>query len=183
MPSTRTPLSGQISMLDLDKSLTLSWSTPTAGINMHDIMANDFASSLPGFAYCYGPGVGANDLVHYYDMLGYVAYGVRATGVNNVGHIDVNFNPMNGSNGQTPGQINLDAGAGELPNGDKRVDGAHWATLQFVVQVTGMTGGSFDVYFDGTYIDTIFNDGMYVYDNGAVGYTNGYGPNVYVDFV
>jgi hypothetical protein len=95
--------------------------------------------------------------------------------------IRVDFNPMNGSNGTTPGPQNLDSGSSTLPNGSTSADGAHWETLQFVVDVSGMTGGSFDVYFDGSYIDTILSDGIYVYDNGGLGYANGYGTGNIVE--
>ena len=180
--ATRTPLTGQISMNDIGLALVQGW-TPTT-ITMNDVAHNDFGDPNPGFAYSYGPGATATDLDKYHDMLGWVAYTARATNINNVNSITVDVNPMNGSNGQPPGMLVLDIGNNQLPTGVDARDGAHWATLQFVVTVAGMSSGSFDVYFDGTYIDTIFNDGIYVYDNGGVGYTNGYGTNgrVYIDF-
>ena len=182
MPTVRTPLTGQISMDDIGNTLVPSW-TPTT-ITMNDVAHNDFGDTPPGLAYCYGAGATAVDLNSYHDMLGWVSYTARATNVNNVNTIAVDINPMNGSNGTPPGTLVLDTGNGQLPSGNDARDGAHWATLQFVVTVGGMSSGSFDVYFDGTYIDTIFNDGIYVYDNGGVGYTNGYGTadRVYIDF-
>lgn len=89
------------------------------------------------------------------------------------GAIRTNINPMNGSNGTAPGMIQLQEGV-EIPNGAAGLDGAHWETLQIQTEVSGMAGGAFDVFFDGNYIDTIYGDGIYVYDNGGVGYTNGY---------
>jgi hypothetical protein len=185
MASTRTPASGTISMLDLDKSVVQSWTSAQSNQDLASYATADFNPGSPpyGFAYCYGnPGTGTPyRLSNYYDILGWVKYQITAANVNNVNMIRVDFNPMNGSNGTTPGTQNLDAGASTLPNGTVNADGAHWETLQFVVDVSGMSGGSFDVYFDGSYIDTILMDGIYVYDNGGLGYTNGYGTTDIVE--
>ena len=185
MASTRTPASGTISMLDLDKSVVLGWTAPTSNQSLLAYATSDFNPGGPpyGFAYCYGnPGAGTPyRLNNYYDILGWVKYQITAINVNNVNMIRVDFNPMNGSNGTTPGQQTLDSGLSTLPNGSTSNDGAHWETLQFVVDVSGMSSGSFDVYFDGSYIDTILGDGIYVYDNGGLGYTNGYGTGTIVE--
>jgi len=180
MSSTRTPVTGKISMLDLDKSITSPWTTPTSNQNLSDYSTQDFnTGSVPnGFAYCYGnPGVYTPiRITDYYDILGYVDYQARANNLTTVsGMVRVDFNPMNGSNGAPPSSIQLSVANGQLPTGVAKDNGAHWETLQFVVDVSGMGGGSFDVYFDGSYIDTIIMDGIYVYDNGGLGYTNGYG--------
>jgi len=180
MSSTRTPTGGTISMSDLDKSITNAWSSPTSNQNLSDYNTQDFntGSAPNGFAYCYGnTGVGTPiRLTDYFDILGYVDYEVRANNLTTVsGMVTVDFNPMNGSNGAPPNQLQISVANGQLPTGVARDFGAHWETLQFQVTVAGMGGGSFDVYFDGSYIDTIIMDGIYVYDNGGLGYTNGYG--------
>jgi hypothetical protein len=179
MASTRTPITGAIKMSDLDKSIVPSWTTNTPNQPLKKYAIEDFnpGTSPNGFAYCYGnPGTSTpHRLSTFVDMLGWVDYRATAINVNNVNQIRVDFNPMNGSNGTAPNPITLDSGNGSLPNGSERNEGAHWETVQFVVTVSGMSGGSFDVYFDGSYIDTILGDGIYVYDNGGLGYTNGYG--------
>ena len=180
MPSIRTPLTpAAISMRDLDRSIVRGWTTETSPQDMQSYATQDFntGTSPNGFAYCYGnPGAATPyRLNNYYDVLGYIDYQIEAVNLNNVNTVMVDFNPMNGSNGATPGTQMLSIGTGSLPNGVVREEGAHWETLQFVVTVAGLTSGSFDVYFDGTYIDTITVDGIYVYDNGGLGYTNAYG--------
>lgn len=186
MASTRTPLNpATISMRDLDRSIVAGWTTETSPQDMQNFATADFntGTSPNGFAYCYGnPGVGApHRLDKYYDILGYVDYRFTAVNLNNVNTVLLDVNPMNGSNGVTPGTQMLSIGTGNLPNGSVTAEGAHWETLQFVVTVAGLTSGSFDVYFDGTYIDTITTDGIYVYDNGGLGYTNGYGTTGMVE--
>jgi hypothetical protein len=186
MASTRTPTSSTIRMSDLDKSITQGWTTDTANQSLGSYRTSDFNPGAPpyGFAYCYGNS-GSNlpsRITYHYDLLGWVDYTSTAVNVNNVADIFVDFNPMNGSNGTAPTQAHLSTGGGGgLPNGSFAYEGAHWETIQFVVQVNGMAGGSFDVYFDGTYIDTIISDGVYVYDNGGLGYTNGYAPSGIVE--
>jgi hypothetical protein len=179
MASTRTPATGTIKMSDLDKSVVQGWTSNTTPQSLQRYATEDFNPGSPpnGFAYCYGnPGTSTpHRLSTFYDLLGWVNYVATAINVNNVGNIRVEINPMNGSNGTAPNPITLDSGTGSLPNGSFQEEGAHWETLQFVVSVAGMTGGSFDVYFDGSYIDTILTDGIYVYDNGGLGYVNGYG--------
>jgi hypothetical protein len=179
MSSTRTPASGTISMRDLDKSIVRGWTTETSPQDMSSYNSQDFNTGTApnGFAYCYGnPGVGTpNRLSDYYNILGYVDYQLRANNLTTVNTVMVDFNPMNGSNGAAPGTQMLSVGSGNLPTGVIKEEGAHWETIQFVLTVGGMAGGSFDVYFDGTYIDTILTDGIYVYDNGGLGYTNGAG--------
>lgn len=180
MASTRTPTSGTIRMSDLDKSITQGWvaaSTHTlANLENLDFFDGNPSNQPIGFAYCYGtPGPATpHRLGDYYDIIGWVDYRAKAINVNGFnpgGTITVDINPMNGSNGTGPGQLVLMEGV-EIPTGDAWHEGAHWETLQFVVTVAGFGGGSFDVYFGGTYIDTITRDGIYVYDNGGVGYTN-----------
>jgi hypothetical protein len=190
--STRTPLSGAIKMSDLDKSITLSWSGNNPNQSLRDYEKEDFFQGDPGaqpcgFAYCYGtPGTtGPHKLGDYYDILGWVNYRCTAVGLtmfNPGGIVQTHINPMNGSNGTPPNPIPLISGI-EMPNGANGSTGAHWETLQFVTEVAGMFGGAFDVYFDGNYIDTITGDGVYVYDNGGVGYTNGYGTNGTVEIM
>lgn len=191
--ATRTPLSGTIRLSDLDKSISYSWVSNNANQSLENYETEDFFNGDPssqpcGFAYCYGtPGPAApHRLGDYYDILGWVNYRCTAqnlTGMFNPGGaIRTDINPMNGSNGTPPGQIQLTEGV-EIPNGAAGADGAHWETLQFVADVSGMTGGGFDVYFDGNYIDTITGDGIYVYDNGGVGYTNGYAVGGTVEIV
>jgi hypothetical protein len=179
MASVRTPASGQISMRDLDRSIVAGWTTETSPQRLDEFETQDFNTGTApnGFAYCYGnPGIGTpHRLGDYYDILGYIDYQIEAINVTSPNTISVDFNPMNGSNGSTPGTQMLSVGTATLPVGSVRAEGAHWETLQFVVTVGGMTGGSFDVYFDGSYIDTIIADGIYVYDNGGLGYTNAYG--------
>jgi hypothetical protein len=186
MASTRTPVSGTIRMSDLDKSITQGWATNLSPQSLEKYETYDFDSggSPNGFAYCYGtPGVGTpHRLADYYDILGYVDYVCTAIGVDPaVNNITVNINPMNGSNGVPPNPGSLDSGTGSLPNGVVKEEGAHWETLQFTLTVA-MGPGSFDVYYDGSYIDTITMGGMYVYDNGGVGYANAYGAGGDVNF-
>ena len=179
MASTRTPITTPIKMSDLDKSIINGWTSNTANQSLHAYATQDFnpGTTPNGFAYCYGnPGTSTpHRLSTFTDILGWVDYRITAIGVNNVGAIRVDFNPMNGSNGTPPSSLTLDLGSSTLPSGTVRDPGAHWETLQFVVDVSGMSGGSFDVYFDGSYIDTIYGDGIYVYDNGGLGYANAYG--------
>lgn len=189
MASTRTPVSGTIKMSDLDKSISSSWSSPSQH-SLQDLETKDFfdgvRSNQPiGFAYCYGtPGPATpHRLSDYYDILGWVDYRIKAINVqtfNAGGTISVDINPMNGSNGTAPGMQVLTEGV-EIPTGDTFHTGAHWETLQFVVTVAGYAGGTFDVYFGGTYIDTISRDGIYVYDNGGLGYTNDPAVGGFVD--
>jgi len=191
MASTRTPLSGNIKLSDLDKSITRGWTTNNMA-NLTKLETQDFFDGNPsvqscGFAYCYGtPGTGVpHRLGDYYNIIGWVNYraeAVNLTMFNPGGAIRVNVNPMNGSNGTPPNMMQLDE-AIHMPNGIVDEEGAHWETLQFQVEVSGMSGGFFDVFFDGNYIDTITNDGVYVYDNGGVGYTNGAGDTVIISFV
>ena len=190
MASTRTPASGTIRMSDLDKSISRYWSSNNlqqlSRLETQDFFNGDMSSQACGFAYCYGtPGTSTpHRLSDYYNIIGWVDYKVEAinlTMFNPGGIIRVNINPMNGSNGEGPGMLQL-ADPTEIPNGIVSYDGAHWETLQFEVQVNGMSGGTFDVYFDGNYIDTISSDGIYVYDNGSVGYTNGANDSVYITF-
>jgi hypothetical protein len=192
MASTRTPTSGVIKMSDLDKSITRGWTTPNANASLNKFEIADFFNGDPwvqycGFAYCYGtPGTGTpHRLGDYYNIVGWVDYraeAVNLTMFNPGGAIRVNINPMNGSNGTPPNMIQLDEGI-TIPFGGVAEEGAHWETLQFQVDVSGMGGGFFDVFFDGNYIDTITNDGVYVYDNGGVGYTNGAGDTVLITFI
>jgi hypothetical protein len=191
MASTRTPLSGNIKLSDLDKSITRGWTTNNIA-NLTKLETQDFFDGNPsvqscGFAYCYGtPGTGvAHRLGDYYNIIGWVDYSVEASNLimfNPGGEVRVNINPMNGSNGTPPNPINLREPT-DIPNGMLLEEGAHWETLQFQVEVSGMAGGFFDVYFDANYIDTITNDGIYVYDNGGVGYTNGPGDIVLIQLV
>lgn len=191
MASTRTPASSTIKISDLDKSITRGWSSNNQS-SLQRLEIEDFFDGNPsvqpcGFAYCYGtPGTGTpHRLSDYYDMLGWVDYTCRAqnlTMFNPGGAIRTNINPMNGSNGTAPSMIQLVEGV-QIPNGLRADEGAHWETLQFQVDVAGMAGGAFDVYFDGNYIDTIVGDGIYVYDNGGVGYTNGYGTSGVVEIL
>lgn len=191
MASTRTPASGTIKMSDLDKSITVGWSSNSTH-TLKDLEIKDFFDGNPssqpiGFAYCYGtPGPAApHRMSDYYNILGWVDYRAKAINVNTFnagGTITVDVNPMNGSNGTAPGQLFLQEGS-TIPNGQDVREGAHWETLQFVVTVAGYAGGTFDVFFDGTYVDTITRDGIYVYDNGGVGYTNGAGTGGFVDIV
>ena len=187
MASTRTPTSGTIKMSDLDKSIVQFWASNTSPQPLMRYETEDFNSggAPNGFAYCYGnPGVTApHRLGDYYDMLGYVDYECEAIGVDPaVNNITININPMNGSNGVPPNAISLDSGTGSLPNGVFKQEGAHWETLQFVLTVA-MGSGSFDVYYDGSYIDTITTGGIYVYDNGGLGYANAYGAGNTVKFL
>ena len=191
MASTRTPTGGTISMLDLDKSITDVWSTPQSIQDLSSYNSQDFNPGGPpyGFAFCYGhPGVGTPiKLSDYYDLIGWVDYTAEAININNVDFIFVNFNPTNGSNGPAPATVVLSIPNNTLPNGVVKEPGAHWETLMFQVEVGNMTGSSFDVYFDGHYVDTINNSGIYSYDNGGLGFTNGYGSGgssnqVYVTF-
>lgn len=185
MPSTRTPLTGTITMNDAGASVYPSGAWSPSTLSLNDLGSNDFGDSPPGFKFSYGPGAGQFDLNSYHDMLGYVEYVAQSTNVNNVDRITVDVAAANGSNGTAPGSLVLDINAGGLPNGNTGLDGAHWATVILIVNVFGMTAGQFDVYFDGNFIDTIFAEGSYVYDNGGPGYTNGYGTGgrVYIDFV
>ncbi len=189
MASTATPASGTIKISDLDKSITRNWvansTSKLAKLETQDFFDGDPNNQDIGFAYCYGtPGTSTPHKVSdYYDILGWVDYRAKAIGVagfNPGGIITVDVNPMNGSNGTAPQQLIL-AEPTEIPTGQDVRDGAHWETLQFVVTVAGFGGGAFDVYFDGNYIDTITRDGIYVYDNGGTGYTNGAGAGTYVD--
>jgi hypothetical protein len=187
MASTRTPTSGTIMMSDLDKSIVQGWASNTSDQSLQNYATVDFnpGSTPNGFALCYGnPGVGApHRLSEFYDILGWVDY--RATAISlggGINNITVNINPMNGSNGTPPNPLTLDTGTGTLPSGVNQQEGAHWETLQFVLTVA-MGGGSFDVYYDGTYIDTIIMGGVYVYDNGGLGYANAYGTSGYVDIL
>lgn len=185
MASTRTPVAGTISMSDLDKSITQGWTSNLSPQSLETYETNDFNSGTTpnGFAYCYGtPGVAApHRISEYYDILGIVNYRIEAINVGgSVNNISVSINPMNGSNGTPPGPLTLDTGTATLPNGLAQDEGAHWETLQFTVTVA-MGGGSFDVYYDGTYIDTITLGGIHVYDNGGAGYANAYGTGGYVD--
>jgi hypothetical protein len=185
MASTRTPTSGTIRMSDLDKSIIQGWTTDTSNQGLSEYETQDFNGGVnAGFAYCYGnPGTATpHRLSDYYDILGWVDYRIEAIGLGSVNDILVNINPMNGSNGTPPNPLNISAGLGTLPNGINQQEGAHWETLQFTVQVA-MTGGSFDVYYDGSYIDTITLSGIHVYDNGGAGYANAYGTGGYVDIL
>jgi len=186
MGSTRTPTAGTIRMSDLDKSIIQGWISDSPNQSLQHYAVDDFnpGTQPNGFAYCYGtPGTASpHRLSYFYNILGWVDYTIVAVNVNNVGFITVDFNPMNGSNGTPPSSMTLDTTLSTLPNGSAQAEGAHWETLQFVVNVGGMTGGSFDVYFEGTYIDTITGNGIYVYDNGGLGYTNGSGSAPEVRF-
>jgi hypothetical protein len=191
MASARTPTGGTISMIDLDKSITSPWTTPTSNQDLSSYNVADFNPGGPpsGFAFCYGhPGVGTPiKLSDYYDLIGWVDYTAEAISINNVDFIFVNFNTTNGSNGTPPATVVLDSVNSTLPNGVLKEPGAHWETLMFQVEVGGMTGSSFDVYLDGHYVDTINSSGIYSYDNGGLGFTNGYGSGansdqVYVTF-
>jgi len=185
MPSTRTPLTGTITMNDAGASVYPDGTWSQSTLSLGDLGSNDFGDSPPGFKFSYGPGAGQYDLNSYHDMLGYVTYMAQSQNVNNVNRIFVDVAAANASNGQAPGTLVLDLNANTLPNGNMGLDGAHWATVNIIVNVEGMTAGQFDVFFDGNYIDTIFADGVYVYDNGGPGYSNGYGSSgrVYIDFV
>jgi len=187
MASTRTPVSGTIRMSDLDKSITQNWATNLSNQSLQKYETYDFDSggSPNGFAYCYGtPGVAPpHQLSDYYDILGYVDYTCEAINVDPAVHdITVNINPMNGSNGVPPNQISLNSNTASLPSGVIKEEGAHWETLQFTLTVAMGGGGSFDVYYDGSYIDTITMGGIYVYDNGGAGYANAYGAGGDVNF-
>jgi hypothetical protein len=191
MASTRTPASGVIRISDLDKSITRGWTTNNNSSLMR-LETEDFFDGNPpgqpcGFAYCYGtPGTGVpHRLGDYYDIIGWVDYAVDASNLimfNPGGEVRVFLDPMNGSNGTPPNPIMLREPT-EIPNGSAQEEGAHWETLQFRLEVSAMAGGFFDVYFDGTYIDTITNDGVYVYDNGGIGYTNGPGDTVLIRLI
>jgi hypothetical protein len=191
MASTRTPASGNIKLSDLDKSITRGWTTNNIA-NLTKLETQDFFDGNPslqscGFAYCYGtPGTGTpHRLGDYYNIIGWVDYSVEASNLimfNPGGEVRVMLNPMNGSNGTPPNPIILREPT-DIPNGMLLEEGAHWETLQFQVEVAAMAGGFFDVYFDANYIDTITNDGIYVYDNGGVGYTNGAGDTVLIQLV
>lgn len=191
MASTRTPATGTIKISDLDKSITKGWTTNNTQ-RLSKLEGQDFYDGDPtlqdiGFAYCYGsPGIGTpHNLSSYYNIIGWVDY--RCT-TNNLamfgsgGGLIVNINPMNGSNGTAPQSIAM-LEPGQIPFGSAVEEGAHWETLQIQVEVFGMTSKSFDVFFEGNYIDTITGDGLYVYDNGSVGYTNGPGDTVDIEFV
>jgi hypothetical protein len=173
MASTVTPASGTIKISDLDKSITRNWvgnsTSKLAKLETQDFFDGDPNNQDIGFAYCYGtPGTSTPHKVSdYYDILGWVDYRAKAIGVggfNPGGIITVDVNPMNGSNGTAPQQLIL-AEPTEIPTGEDVRDGA-----------------AFDVYFDGNYIDTITRDGIYVYDNGGTGYTNGAGTYVDIAF-
>lgn len=191
MTSIRTPISGVIRMSDLDKSITRGWTTNNNS-SLEKFETQDFFDGNPtvqfcGFAYCYGtPGTAVSHrLGDYYNIIGWVDYRSEANNLtmfNPGGEIRVNVNPMNGSNGTPPAMMTLQE-AVHMPNGAVSEEGAHWETAQIQVDVSGMAGGFFDVFFDGNYIDTITNDGIYVYDNGGVGYTNGAGDTVIISFV
>ena len=185
MPSTRTPISGTITMNDAGASVYPSGAWSQSTLSLGDLGNNDLGDSPPGFKFAYGPGAGQFDLNSYHDMIGHVRYYARSVNVRNVDRITVDFLAGNGSNGQQPGLLMLDLQVGTLPDGEFGLDGAHWATVIFIVEVVGMSGGQFDVYFDGNYIDTIFGDGSYLYDNGGSGYTNSYANNgeVYLEFL
>ena len=182
--ATRTPASGTIKMSDLDKSNTLSWSTNRANQSLEDYKMNDFGAY--GFAYCYGnPGTSnPAKLSDFYDILGYVTYTVTASSVQAL-NVDVDITPANGSTGMAPGTINLGYPA-TLPNAGAGVssDGAHWETAKININATGVSQ-PFDVFWDGNHIGTIPTDGVYMFDNGGPGYTNGYAGSgrVYVDLV
>ncbi len=185
MASQRTPVTGLIGMNDIGETLDPNGIFTPYQMNIQDISIRDFNDSpTPGLAFCYGPGAGQTDLNSYHDMLGYVNYVVKATNVRGANTIVTTIEPANGSNGLRPDPLPLDVGLGTLPDGEYSGNGAHWATVLFFVEASGVTG-PFDVYFDGTYIDTITSDGSYMYDNGGPGYTNGYGTGneVYIDFI
>lgn len=191
MASTRTPGSGTIKISDLDKSITRYWSSNNQS-SLQKLETEDFFDGNPGgqpcgFAYCYGtPGTSTpHRLSDYYDIIGWVDYRFAASGLtmfNPGGAIRTNINPMNGSNGTAPNMGQLTEGT-EIPNGNVSEEGAHYETIQIQVDVSGMSGGSFDVYFDGNYIDTITNDGIYVYDNGGLGLTNAPGNTVDILYI
>jgi hypothetical protein len=182
--SLRTPTSGTIKMSDLDKSNTLSWSSNRANQSLEDYKMNDFASY--GFAYCYGnPGTSnPSKLSNFYDILGYVTYTVTSSSVQ-AQSVTVDITAGNGSNGTAPGSIIL-AYPIDLPSnpGGVTADGAHWETAIITVNAQIVTQ-PFDVYFDGNHLGTIPNDGVYMYDNGGLGYANGYAGSgrVYVDLI
>lgn len=175
MASTRTPASSTIKMSDLDKSIVSGWGGNTANQSLSDYKTSDFnpVSGPPfGFAYCYGnPGSSTpSNLSDFYDILGWVNYRVQAIGVA-AADIYVDFSAANGSNGTAPNQAHLQNGV-NLPIGQVSNEGAHWETINFTINVTGLAA-SFNVYLDGAYIDTILADGIYAY----VGFTNGYGTS------
>jgi hypothetical protein len=184
MPTVRTPTSGTISMLDLDKSITNYWSTPTANQNLYTYNTEDFGTF--GFAYCYGnPGLTTPyRLSDYYGIIGYVTYTVTSSSVQ-AQSVTVDITPGNSSNGSVPGSIIL-AYPTDLPSNPAGLvaDGAHWETAIITVNAQVVTQ-PFDVYFDGNWIGNIPNDGVYVFDNGGPGYANSYatGNRIYVDLV
>ena len=185
MASTRTPASGTIKMSDLDKSVIQGWASNTVDQKLSDYATQDFNGGVAaGFAYCYGnPGTSTpHRLSTFTDIIGFVDYRITAVGLGSVNDIMVMINPMNGSNGVTPNPLTLNTGSSTLPNGANQQEGAHWETLQFVVTVN-MSGGAFDVFYDGSYIDTITLSGIHVYDNGGLGYANAYGTGGYVDIL